>query len=513
MAGGILASKKRKIPEVSVVGIDSTSDASGLEEDDVFRTGTLDGTLSQDEDSDEEEEGNSDFETGDELSSDEGDEEEEEEEVMDEDDSDDEDDEEELEALKKQAGAEKALSHLSLARTDTEDANYDSELEDLPAGTRVEKDSNGNPRYVFPEIEPNYDSDDSDAADAENTIGDIPLSLYDMFPHIGYTIDGKKIVRPAAGKALDALLDTIDLPKGWTGMIDKNTGKPLKISKEELGIVAQIQRQMVPKEGEGEYDPYEPTIEWFTSKTEIMPLSSAPEPKRRFVPSKHEAKRIMKIVRAIREGRIVPRKPEEEPLVPKLYDLWSTPTNAKADPMALPAPKLPPPTHAESYHPPLEYLPNAEEKKEWEELDPEDRPRDYLPQNFSSLRVVPGYNRFVKERFERCLDLYLAPRVRRRRMFVDPNTLLPKLPSPQDLRPFPTSCATLYRGHVGRVRTLAVDPRGQWLATGGDDGTVRLWEVLTGREVWRAKIGEDGVPVSAVKWRPSVEGGILAAAA
>ena len=44
----------------------------------------------------------------------------------------------------------------------------------------------------------------------------------------------------------------------------------------------------------------------FTKDEEIMPVTAVPEPKRRFVPSKHEAKRVMKIVKAIREGRIIP---------------------------------------------------------------------------------------------------------------------------------------------------------------------------------------------------------------
>ncbi len=47
-------------------------------------------------------------------------------------------------------------------------------------------------------------------------------------------------------------------------------------------------------------------MEYFTSIEEKMPLSAAPEPKRRFVPSKHEAKRVMQLVRAIREGKIQP---------------------------------------------------------------------------------------------------------------------------------------------------------------------------------------------------------------
>lgn len=254
-------------------------------------------------------------------------------------------------------------------------------------------------------------------------------------------------------------------------------------------------------------------VEYFTNTVEPMPLSAAPEPKRRFVPSKHEQKRIMKIVRGIREGRIMPYRPpteatEESPF----YDIWADDAPPKADHvMNIPAPKIAPPTHDESYNPPPEYLPTEDEKKEWGDQDPEDREKNYLPRTHKALRLVPGYNGFINERFERCLDLYLAPRVRRNKLNIDPASLLPKLPSPEDLKPFPSTCATVYKGHNGRVRSVAADPSGVWVATGGDDGTVRVWEILTGRQVWKLEISDENA-VDSVTWRPTKEGRILAAA-
>lgn len=106
-----------------------------------------------------------------------------------------------------------------------------SDDEDKPNYT-VTTDANGNTRYIYKEIDPVYDSDDSDAPEATNTIGNIPLSYYDAYPHIGYDINGKKIMRPAKGEALDALLDSIDIPKGWTGLTDPETGKPLQLSRD-----------------------------------------------------------------------------------------------------------------------------------------------------------------------------------------------------------------------------------------------------------------------------------------
>lgn len=377
---------------------------------------------------------------------------------------------------------------------------------------RVEKDAYGNDRYVYDEINPDDNSEYSEADENANTIGNIPMSFYDEYPHIGYDINGKKIMRPAKGEALDSLLDSIEVPKGWTGLTDPSTGKPLELNRDELELLRKIQMNEIPEEG---YNPYEPALDLTSSKKEIMPLSAAPEPKRRFVPSKNEAKRVMKIAKAIREGRILPYRPpkdqdEDEDVVN--YDIWADESERPDHPMHMPAPKLPPPGYEESYHPPPEYVPDKKERKAWEETDPEDRDREFLSTDYGSLRKVPGYENFVKEKFERCLDLYLAPRVRRSKLNIDPESLLPKLPSPEELKPFPTTCATVYRGHQGRVRTLAVDPSGIWLATGGDDGTVRVWELLTGRQLWSVKLS-DGEPVNVVRWRPGREAVVLAAAA
>lgn len=369
--------------------------------------------------------------------------------------------------------------------------------------------SDGKPRVIKPEINPEYDSDDSDHEDF-NTIGNIPLSAYDEMPHLGYDINGKRIMRPARGSALDQLLETIELPEGWTGLLDQNTGKSLKLSKDELDLIKKIQNQENTDES---INPYEPTIEWFTSEQEVMPLSAAPEPKRRFVPSKHEAKRVMKIVRAIREGRIVPpsKAKEEDKEDEKNFDLWEDETEVKDHIMNLRAPKLLPPTNEESYNPPEEYLFDDDELKEWNE-NPEERKTNFVPQKYSSLRKVPGYQDNLRERFERCLDLYLAPRVRHQKLNIDPDSLIPELPSPKDLRPFPIRCSTVYEGHTGKIRTLSIHPNGLWLATGSDDGTLRIWEVLTGRQVYMANLIDDkdsGDTIECLEWNPDVNLGLL----
>ena len=478
---------------------------------DEFELGQLDGELSEDEESQSGDE--SDLLDGD-MSSDDDEEDDEDDEALDSDEIPSDVDDDSDSGLRK-TGSAGELRNVDIRVGGGQEPSNDASDEEEKPNYRVERDANGNERYIYDEINPDDASDVSDIDEAANTIGNIPLSFYDQYPHIGYNINGKKIMRPATGEALDALLDTIDIPKGWTGLTDPQTGKPLELSQDELQLLRKVQQGEVAEEG---YDPYPPTIEYFTSKTATMRQSAAPEPKRRFVPSEQVAKRVMKIVRAIREGRILPYRPPEEEKEDEdgvqNYDIWANEEARPDNVMHIPAPKLPPPGFDESYHPPAEYLPDKAEKKAWEEADPEDREKEYLPTDHSALRKVPGYENFVKEKFERCLDLYLAPRVRRSKLNIDPESLLPKLPDPEELKPFPSTCATIFRGHTGRIRTTSIDPTGIWLATGGDDGFVRVWELLTGRQVWNADLkisSSASEAVNVVRWRPGRDAFILAA--
>lgn len=117
------------------------------------------------------------------------------------------------------------------------------------------------------------------------------MHWYDDVPHIGYDIDGKKVLRPARGDELDKFLATVDNPESWKTAFDENTQMEKTLTSEELDIIRRLQQNEIP---DANYDPYEPTVEWFTGKgkEEIMPLNAAPEPKRRFVASKWEKQKV-----------------------------------------------------------------------------------------------------------------------------------------------------------------------------------------------------------------------------
>jgi ribosome biogenesis protein ERB1 len=205
----------------------------------------------------------------------------------------------------------------------------------------------------------------------------------------------------------------------------------------------------------------------------------------------------MKIVRAIRAGRILPHKPKAKE--EQWYSLWSNEPDPNRPP-PVPAPRAALPRHNESYNPPEEYLPDGKDIEKYESLDKDDKLRTYLPKKYSALRLVPAYENFIHERQARLLDLYLAPRVRRVRANINPDSLLPSLPSPQSLRPFPIyEAIRMSEAGVSRARCLSVSPDGVWTVSGGEDGIVRIWETFVGREAARWKLGKK---VGAVEWCP-----------
>lgn len=229
MAATATSQKRKAVKSDSVA-------SSDLESDDEFGDGLLNGILSQSEDGSED------------SSDDDGDSAEEEVELEDLD-SDEIPSEDEIGNVN--GGLEK-VNGSSSAKDGQPPSPMHDEEEDAPNYT-VTTDANGGIRYVYDEITPGYDSDDSDAPVTTNTIGNIPLTFYDSYPHIGYDINGKRIMRPAKGEALDALLESIEVPKGWTGLTDPATGKPLNLTQEELEVLRRIQMNEVPEEG---YDPY-----------------------------------------------------------------------------------------------------------------------------------------------------------------------------------------------------------------------------------------------------------------
>lgn len=268
----------------------------------------------------------------------------------------------------------------------------------------------------------------------------------------------------------------------------------------------------------------QPWVEWFSREVLATPLRAFPEHKRSFLPSRDDRRHVARIVHALKMGWTKTRKQlADERRTKKVRPTRDLAGRARGRPLtAVPRRRRRSTTcgarrarrsacaactstsprrsgrrrrtpRATTRRPstcwtPRRCVPPAAPRaarrsrsprplqmKEWNKCaeTPWKRKYTFLPTKHAALRVVPAYERFVRERFLRCLDLYLAPRAVKMRLTVRPEELVPRLPAPRDLRPFPAAEALRFAGHTALVRSVDFDPSGQYVVSGGDDGTVR----------------------------------------
>jgi ribosome biogenesis protein ERB1 len=361
-------------------------------------------------------------------------------------------------------------------------------------------------------------SDDEDDGGVHNRIGRVPLHWYDDYEHIGYDAHGKKVIKSKSSSnggidLLDAALaaqDTLEDGTNKFTVYDALNARDVTLTPRQIELVRRLQSGAF---AHPEHDANPDYIDYFSGVDPIKSglNSNRYENKARFQPSKWEKLQVRRLLHRLKcgsinmdylEGKVrdmndLVKRGDGEQNTDMPFALWKGDEEdelaLRKGPQHMPAPKVPPPGHAYSYNPPEEYLPTEDELKEWEELDPIDRPYGlFIPRKFTNLRSVGAYEHSVRERFERCLDLYLCPRAAKRRLNIDPESLVPQLPRASDLRPFPTTKCIRYivpglekddeeeEGAVP-VRCLSASPDGQFLVSGDENGIVRLWEVQTGR--------------------------------
>nr|CAD7403231.1 unnamed protein product [Timema cristinae] len=356
-----------------------------------------------------------------------------------------------------------------------------------------------------------YNHDSSDEEDIRNTVGNIPMRWYDEYTHLGYDWEGKKILKPPQGDELDNFLRRMEDPNFWRTVKDPQTGQDVVLCDADVDVIQRIQSQKIPNAHHEEYAPW---IEWFSSEVMKTPLRKFPDHKRSFLPSKSESEKVSRIVYALKMGWIKPRE-EKKAKTPNFYMLWNTDDSAehmRRIHSHIPAPKRRLPGHAESYNPPPEYLFDKRELKQWHKhkTDPWKRKLHFIPQKYGSLRQVPAYTHYMRERFLRCLDLYMCPREVKMKLTIEPEELVPQLPNPRDLQPYPTVMSLVYEGHTDIVRSISIEPKGQYIVSGSDDLTIKVWEVSTARCVRTIPAG--GV-VRCVSWCPNQALCLIAVAA
>eukprot|EP01059_Diplonema_ambulator_P034351 TRINITY_DN7637_c0_g2_i1.p1 TRINITY_DN7637_c0_g2~~TRINITY_DN7637_c0_g2_i1.p1 ORF type:complete len:733 (+),score=195.47 TRINITY_DN7637_c0_g2_i1:37-2199(+) len=352
--------------------------------------------------------------------------------------------------------------------------------------------------------EESYSSDD-EVGQLTRT-GDVPLAWYNDEDHAGYDVEGQKIVKETKD-ALSKLISKFDDPSEMMTVYEKLTGKGHKLTPGDIQILLNLQKNKYP---DPSYNPYPEGLDFV--QWDQNPFDKGCPPKSRFTPSKHELKTIAKLVRKMRRLERNPPPPKEESA--EEFLLWNdgeelSDAILKRQKFRIGPPKKELPATNESYNPPLEYLKTEDEIKDIKAENPIDQP-DFIPQKYDSLRQVPWYRNTLRERYQRCLDLFTFTRKKKEKVDIKPESLLPDLPKPEELRPYPQRLGFVYKGHTGPVRQLSVSANGQYLATACDDHFARVFEVCTGRLVvkWNMK-----APVSCVAWNPNPAYNILAISA
>jgi len=404
------------------------------------------------------------------------------------------------------------------------DGDDDDEVVLFPSGFEDDDDnagSNGDGVRTLKLGNRQPEDNESDSSEDEavlNRIGDVPLEWYEDEDHVGYDVDGNKIAKPSKS-ALDQLLEATDDADALRTIIDPLTGEKKKLTNKDLQLLFNLQRNRAPNPEYGDlmYADYEKPETEFDPLNHPLARGAGPS-KWAFVPRLHEHKRLQKMIakklKAMEneeetdEKKEDEKKDEDEP-----YMIWDD-RHVEMDSKTkwkyihkIDKPRVVPPGTYESYRPPPEYLPSDETKKKYERTRRIDRKEHFLPSQFGALRHVPFYNHYIQDRYQRCLDLAFFPRMTRTRIVVDPEKLLPDLPNPRDLKPYPERLSFFYKGHTGTVRDISVSPNGQYVATGCDDHMVRVFEVQTGRLMKRYDVG--GVP-QVVAFSPSKTMNVLA---
>ena len=314
-------------------------------------------------------------------------------------------------------------------------------------------------------------------SDVANTVGDVPRAWYRGERHAGYTQGGLKLLHRRETDSLETLLQSIDDRSSWRVLLDEKNGSRFRLTAQQVRMIQRLDDGFLPTSEGG-------------SSTSITLLDSSSdgctqmaEPKRRFVPSKHEARKVVSLVRQLRQAANDPRAYLDRNERERNFDIWATETaGSESSNSRTRAPKALRAGNELSYNAPIEYLGDS---------SPIDRK--------SSLRNLSSNINFVKECFNRCLDLYLCPRVERQVLRINPASILPKTPEISSLKPFPHILAVKYTGLKSEVRAISINDTGELLCSGASDGKLRLWDILSGHCIQATCFD---APITCISWRP-----------
>lgn len=309
-----------------------------------------------------------------------------------------------------------------------------------------------------------------------NALGDVPTAWYRELAHVGYNLSGKRLLGRSGSDSLSNLLCGIDDRSSWRQLFDGSSGSSIKLSKADVLLLKRIQASGLPM------DSFE--VSWnLAMDGDGDNAPSSTDPKRRFVPSQCEAKLVARLVRNLRRQTQSPSSKSQPPA--NHYDIWGSGAPDPDDNIkSVRVIKASVPANDFSFNPPAEYTAFAGKLTGHK-----------LPKHF---RQVCSYSGFTRERFERCLDLYLCPRSTREKVQMSPDELLPNLPPPKLLKPFPEILAQKYTS-AETVKHVSANCSGDLLAVCTNSGSLLIWDVHTGKCAYQFHFG---TALNSAHWHP-----------
>ena len=318
-------------------------------------------------------------------------------------------------------------------------------------------------------IIPQNTSDSSfDSSDEELLVrtGDVPEEWYDSYNHIGYDINSKKVEKIKEEDEIEKFINKANDKDWWRKIYDSKNNKTLYLSDTDLELINRIRKGKFANKSIAEEEYFEENIPY-----QIHPLKNKKRSKKSFGLSKNERKTINRLIYLYKNGFMPLEKEKKEEN--KNYDIWefeneNSYLNYRPG-FGFQAPKRELPETEESYNPPLN---NNNEKRE------------------GILRRIPRYDKLIDEELERCCDLFLSTRIIRKKMDIKESDLLPDLPHPDQLKPFPTKETIVYKGHNSSIKAICVDSFGNILISADNGNFVHFYDVLTGKIICRIDFKE-----------------------
>lgn len=309
----------------------------------------------------------------------------------------------------------------------------------------------------------NYESDSSDE-DVLVRTGNVPREWYKGFDHLGYAIDSKKVQKPEEEDEVEKFLQKAKSKDWWRNITDEMNNKTVYLSDKDLEIINRI------RSGRYASSKVKDDDEFFERNLpyQIYPLSNHQAPRKAFEPSKNERKMVNHLARLIEDGVIqITKEKKPHDFFEEIADVWKFEN-----------------TNTPCYHPGNGFS-----------MPKPDAPDNDQSYNFNnegeiSLRRVSRYEKLVEEQYERLLDIFQSARVIKKKQDISEKDILPEVPDPKDLKPFPTKDNIIHKSHGTSINTLCVESSGDYVFSGDIGGFVYFSDIMTSKVLLEVNIDD-----------------------